>query len=1819
MRKILFFLLLLSSICSAQTLAEKSKIVTQTNSKNLKALSKKYEANFRQNKEAAIRLSQRYHWQLSFSDGLSYSELMGVTPDQRPIYFTTYNQGAGITSRANKLYHNGGLGLDIEGQNMTSGLWDAGSALPSHELFSGRLAIMDDCITNRSHSTHVAGTIIGNNQVQGGQARGMAFRSNLHSYDWDNDQAEVALAAANGLLLSNHSYGYNPNAVQDYQWGKYDNKSQAFDEIMFNAPYYQFVCAAGNSRGSFNLPKNGFDLITGQALAKNAITVGAVEELLNYTGPNDVVLAATSSWGPADDGRIKPDIVAKGVNTFSATNNGDNTYGLASGTSMASASVEGTLLLLQQYHNQRHGTFLRAATLKGLMIHTADEAGLNPGPDYSFGWGLINAEKAANTITEKGLQSYLLENTIAQNETFSLPVTAIGNQPLIATLCWTDPKGELHSFNIDDNTPDLVNDLDIRITQNDDAFFPWKLNPDNPAAAATKGDNTVDNIEKTAVDGPSGNYTVTVSHKGNLVGGSQNYSLIVSGIILKNFWFTAAEPAKSICHDVDEVSYALHFNLKGDFNEPVLFSTVNLPPGITADFSPVTMTTNGTVTLTLENLMSLDPGVYLFTVKGQSASDVFETTLTLNVLTADFTPISLQQPIANAVLVNNPVTFRWLADSNAQTYEIQVARDSDFTQIVISAGTLLENTFTATLQNDTTYFWRVRNSNQCGQGNYCTPQSFSTTCVLPTNVTLHTVGQTSATIGWTSNSTSWSYVIVPRDVPPSGSATATTANPITIHDLLPNTCYDFYFKNTCSFGSPDWSAPFSFCTVPDYCGGDHFYDSGGVSGDYNSGEDTTTVIYPENSGERIRAVFNSFLLDDCCDYLLVFNGPNETAPFLLLANGDNSPGNIVSTHPSGALTFVFHSSSSRNEFGWDATISCEPLPACPSAPSNIQLWDATTASALIHWQDDSDAISWEIEIVPHNAAPSGVASSVATTNPFNAQDLNQNSCYDFYIRSLCTGGTSNWAGPFSFCTNADYCAGDHFYDSGGPTGDYQNYEYKTTVISPDNAGDRIKAIFEDFDVRDDDSFVIYNGPDTDAPVLYDNAVNHNDPGIIASTHSTGALTFLFSSDGFHRDHGWDAQIVCELMPACATYPDHIHAENITMSGARLEWDTNCNPVSWEYELVTQGATPTGIGIAVTNNYQEFSALDSNTCYDFYIRSICITGNSVWSGAYTFCTKANYCAGDHFYDSGGLLGNYNNDAFETTVIYPDQPGNRVKAIFNSFEVENCCDRLRIYNGPTRNHPMIYNSFSGVAPGTFVSTHSSGALTFLFSSGMTNTAAGWDATIVCEALPQCANPPSDIHLLSVSSVSANMGWDENSGATSWEVKFTPRNVTPSASGIVINENSYKLLALTPDSCYDFYVRSVCSEANSTWTKYQFCTEPDYCNGRHFYDSGGSNNDYGNNQDKVTIIYPGSIGHRVRAIFNTYEFESCCDYLKIYNGPDTTYPILYDDAAVSPGSVASTDASGALTFEFHSDDSSHEQGWDATIICEPIPDCPNPPTAIAVSAVGQTTATVNWTDNADAVSWKIELVPQGTMPTGAGATVLATTFTYTELDSASCYDFYVQAICSVGTTGWSGPYQFCTAPDYCGGDHFYDSGGASAGYGNSENTTTVIYPDNAGEQVSATFLSYNVEGCCDVLQIYNGPDTSYPLLFNGGNASPGLVTSTDSSGALTFKFFSDGNSTASGWDAQINCTNLHANNPQPFKVLEYYPNPVSRLLTVNAHEKVSRYAIFSIDGKLLHEAKIGEAKFEIDLQQFPSGSYFIKLINDKSKSRILQILKR
>src|SRR5690606_15629273 len=137
--------------------------------------------------------------------------------------------------------------------------------------------------------------------------------------------------------------------------------SQQIDELAFSKPFYTVVWAAGNDRsdagdGTKN-PDGPEDSIGPEGVPKNNITIGAVCEVRDYRGHEDVIMSSLSSWGPVDDGRVKPDLVGMGVNVFSTalSNEGQSdSYTTLSGTSMAAPNATGSLLLLQELYHSRN-------------------------------------------------------------------------------------------------------------------------------------------------------------------------------------------------------------------------------------------------------------------------------------------------------------------------------------------------------------------------------------------------------------------------------------------------------------------------------------------------------------------------------------------------------------------------------------------------------------------------------------------------------------------------------------------------------------------------------------------------------------------------------------------------------------------------------------------------------------------------------------------------------------------------------------------------------------------------------------------------------------------------------------------------------------------------------------------------------------------------------------------------------------------------------------------------------------------------------------------------------------------------------------------------------------------------------------------------------------------------------------------------------------------------------------------------------------------------------------------------------------------------
>lgn len=584
-----FILLLTSILCLGSiTLAQ-----THTNSTQLKIDAVKASKQANENYTKALSLAKAKHWDLVItSPNGNKAYLVGLTPYGLPKYYATYNNTvAAATTKANQLWPGGSTGLNLSGSSTflknKLAIWDGGKALPTHRELVGRITQKDAPAYISFHPTHVMGTLMasGVNPV----AKGMAYNlQGIIAYDFNNDIAEITAEAAN-LIVSNHSYGtiagwlYNsspsdgsparwefwgrPNENEDVSFGYYDDDTKALDSIAYNAPYYLYVKAAGNNRNqngpavgtpyyrwnsndsmvaAGNRPagissNNGYDILPTFANAKNILTVGAVNGIASgYTKPSDVVMSSFSSWGPTDDGRIKPDIVADGVAVTSCVDTNDSAYATYSGTSMASPNAAGSLLLLQEYYAQlKTGVFMRSATLKGLAIHTAEEAGDTTGPDYRFGWGLLNVEKATTVIKEavnnNNTGTHLLyENVLANGDTFTKTIVANGTAPLVATICWTDVSGTVTPYAnaLNDTTSKLVNDLDMRITKNGTTYYPWILDPANPAKAATKGDNRRDNVERINIDSAKAGdtYTINISHKGALNNGSQAYSLLVSGV-----------------------------------------------------------------------------------------------------------------------------------------------------------------------------------------------------------------------------------------------------------------------------------------------------------------------------------------------------------------------------------------------------------------------------------------------------------------------------------------------------------------------------------------------------------------------------------------------------------------------------------------------------------------------------------------------------------------------------------------------------------------------------------------------------------------------------------------------------------------------------------------------------------------------------------------------------------------------------------------------------------------------------------------------------------------------------------------------------------------------------------------------------------------------------------------------------------------------------------------------------------------------------------------------------------------------------------------
>lgn len=722
------FLLLFSLSATGQTQEQKKELLAQYDLSKIKQLAAVLSEKEKAEKEKALLAAQRNQWEVfkKNTDG-SIDELMGLFPDGSPKYFSINNINAAISTRANQLHTGGGVGLNLNGQGMIGGVWDGGPARITHQEFGGRMMVGDGVTElngNSFHATHVTGTV-GAAGIDT-DAKGMAFQATVKTFDWTLDEAEVLNEIQNGLLLSNHSYGTRLTNVPSWYAGAYSQDALEWDMIHYISPYYLMVTAAGNdgNNNNENPSTPDFDKLTGNKNGKNNLVVanGLDAEIDSNGNLISVNINSASSEGPTDDFRIKPDITGNGTGVYSTNSNGDDQYTTLSGTSMASPNVMGTLLLLQQHYHNLYQKFMKSATLKGLACHTADDAG-NPGPDAVFGWGLLNAKAAASAITNNGLNNWISEESLTQDQVYIKTVKSVAGQPLVATICWTDIPGIANNGVLNDPTPVIVHDLDIRITQGSSTFYPWRLQADATQFALRNGDNFVDTVETVTIDNANGgDYTILISHKGTLQTDKQDFSLIISGIN-STFGFVPLGYNQVKCAD-ETASFSFAFKNTGIGN--VTLSAIDVPEGAIADFSQTTLNGNGNFDLFLSNLSAVEPGNYTIGVVATGANESETRYIELKILSADFDLITTVSPINGQTNVATAVMLSWESDINAENYTVEVATDISFNTVVWSETTQDTAVNITDLNSETVYYWRVKPWNRCGHATTHTTAGFQT-------------------------------------------------------------------------------------------------------------------------------------------------------------------------------------------------------------------------------------------------------------------------------------------------------------------------------------------------------------------------------------------------------------------------------------------------------------------------------------------------------------------------------------------------------------------------------------------------------------------------------------------------------------------------------------------------------------------------------------------------------------------------------------------------------------------------------------------------------------------------------------------------------------------------------------------------------------------------------------------------------------------------------------------------------------------------------------------------------------------------------------
>jgi hypothetical protein len=750
-----------------------------------------------------------------------------------------------------------------------------------------------------------------------------------------------------------------------------------------------------------------------------------------------------------------------------------------------------------------------------------------------------------------------------------------------------------------------------------------------------------------------------------------------------------------------------------------------------------------------------------------------------------------------------------------------------------------------------------------------------------------------------------------------------------------------------------------------------------------------------------------------------------------------------------------------------------------------------------------------------------------------------------------------------FLSNIGYSqvvCGSTFTDSGGANANYQNNENITYTICPTNSTDLVTLTFISFALENNFDFLkIYDGTSPNATLIA-NLTGTTIPNPISSSIPGGCLTIVFTSDGSITAAGWVANITCTSPSNCPS-PVQLFNTNVTTTSAVINWTEIGTATSWEVLVLPCNSTPpspTATGIIVTSNPYTLSGLTPSTCYDVYVRSICSASESSnWSTKTTFTTLST-CPNPTSLSFTNITSNsatisWTNNSSATSWEVLALPCNSnpptttttggIIANTNPFTLTglNGSTCYSIYVRAICSTSDISNWSLPITITTPNSPPACGG-NFVDSGGATgNYANNEDLTTTI-----CPSNPGDQVTVTFISFNTETNWDglyvfDGNSVTSPQIASTNAagNVPGGLSGAFWGTTiPGPFTSSDPSGCLTFRFRSDGSVVQAGWNANITCSPGPTC------------------PKPTTLIVntitttTATIGWTSNSSANSWELLA----LPCGSNPPTATTTGGVISTINPFVLNGLTQNTCYDVYVRGICSANDTSlWSPKVTFTTLASCPKP-TALVTTNVTTNSVTLAWTNNSSASSWEVLALPCGTTPTitSTGTITTINPYTITGLNSASCYNLYVRAICSSSDLSqWSSSVTITTTslPPVCGGN-FVDSGGANANYANNEDITTTICPTNPNEVVTVTFTSFNIESNWDGLYVFNGnsinasqiSSSNTPGNVPGGLAGafwgttiPGPFTSTSADGCLTFRFRSDGSITNPGWVANVTCVSV------------------------------------------------------------------------------------